>query len=127
MTQEKLFLFYNLQPANNSCPDDPLGPGRFVVGDPTYPLEDQLYATLLLNASAEVTLTSGTAAPRTFSLAPGVVSVQVPRLPGAQRVRVIRAGAVLADTTGSELANSSTSADVRARCDHRTFTASEGW
>eukprot|EP01044_Picomonas_judraskeda_P001878 COSAG03_NODE_120_length_12312_cov_15.216900_9_plen_352_part_00 len=42
ITTEQLFYFYNLQPANNSCPGDPLGPGRFVLDDPQFPLEDRL-------------------------------------------------------------------------------------
>ena len=42
ITTEQLFYFYNLQPANNSCPGDPVGPGRFVLDDPEFPLEDRL-------------------------------------------------------------------------------------
>ena len=121
---EKLFYFYNLQPVNNTCPGDPVGPGRFVRSDRQYPMEDRLYATLLLNASAELTLTSGIAAPIRFEALPGVVSFEVPRFPGQQRLQVTRGGVVLVDVVGSELVNASTDPAVLARCDHQTFTGS---
>ena len=121
---EKVFYFYNLQPANNSCPGDPTGPGRHVLNDTNYPVEDKLYATLLLNASAELSLTSGDAATQTVVLPAGVVSFEVPRYPGKQRVQVRRNGSVLADVVGAEMVNASTNPDVLARCNHQTFTGS---
>jgi hypothetical protein len=33
VVDEKLFWFYNLQPVNNSCTDDPLGPGSISIDD----------------------------------------------------------------------------------------------
>ena len=124
ITTEKLFYFYNLQPVNNSCPGDPLGPGRFVRLDARYPIENRLYATLLLNSSAELTLISGHGSPVTFRAAPGVVSFEAPRHPGRQRLRVTRHGTVLADVVGAELVNASSDPSVLARCDHQTFTGS---
>ena len=44
---------------------------RHVVSDPNFPIEDKLYATLLLNASAELSLTSGAAPEQTFHAAAG--------------------------------------------------------
>lgn len=122
ISQEKLFYFYDLQPANNSCPGDPIGPGRHVVSDPQFPIEDMLYATLLLNASAEISMTSGSVGPHTFYAEAGVVSFEVPRHPGAQRLTVTRGGVVLADVVGAELVNASHNPAVLARCDHQTFT-----
>ena len=124
ITTEKLFFFYNLQPANNSCPGDPLGPGRFVLADREFPLEDRLYATLQLNQSAELSLTSGRASARVFHAAPGINSFEVPRFPGRQRLKVMRDGVVLADVVGAELVNASSDPAVLARCDHQTFTGS---
>ena len=121
---EKLFYFYNLQPVNNSCPGDPLGPGRFVLADSHFPREDRLYATLLLNESAELTLISGNASPVSFTAGAGVMSFEVQRYPGQQRLRVTRNGMVLADVVGSELVNASSDPSVLARCDHQTFTGS---
>ena len=148
-SQEKLFYFYNLQPWNNSCPvsaaagqlhvteiptvclqlsntcqGDSLGPGRFVVSDAAYPMDDKLYATLLVNATAVLSMTSGAAAEQTFWVASaGLHSFEVPRFPGAQRIRVSRAGGrVLADVVGSELVNASTDPAVLADCNHQTFT-----
>ena len=124
ITTEKLFFFFNLQPANNSCPGDPLGPGRFVLADREFPLEDRLYATLQLNQSAELSLTSGSASARIFHAAPGISSFEVPRFPGRQRLKVMRDGVVLADVVGAELVNASSDPAVLARCDHQTFTGS---
>ena len=129
ITEEKLFYFYNLQPQNNTCLGDPAGPGRFVESDPGYPREDMLYATLLLNASAELSMVSGGAAARTFQGGPGVVSFEVPLFPGEQRLTVTRhtgggVPVVLADVVGSEHVNASTNPAVIARCDHQTFTGS---
>jgi hypothetical protein len=89
-----------------------------------FPLEDRLYATLLLNESAELTLTSGDAAPKHFLAQPGVVSFEVPRFSGQQRLRVMRKGVVLADVVGAELVNASDAPAVLARCNHQTFTGS---
>jgi glucan endo-1,3-alpha-glucosidase len=86
IVKEQLFYFYDLQPANNSCPGDPLGPGRHVVSDLKFPIEDMLYATLLLSAPANVFLTSGSAAPHSFHAEAGVVSFEIPRHPGEQRL-----------------------------------------
>ena len=122
ITTEKLFYFYDLQPANNSCPGDPVGPGGHVVADPNFPIEDMLYATLLLNASAELSLTSGSAPEHTFDAGPGLVSFEVPRFPGAQLLKVMRGGTVLANVVGTEVVNASNDPAVLARCDHQTFT-----
>ena len=122
ITEEKVFFFYNLQPVNNSCPGDPEGQGRLVLSDPNFPLEDRLYATMLLNASAQLTLTSGNGAPRSFHATTGVVSFEVPRFHGAQRIKVMRGREVLADITGTELVNKSTDPSVLAHCNHQTFT-----
>ena len=48
------------------------------------------YATLLLNESAELTLTSGDAPPQRFAASPGVVSFEVPRKAGLQHLLVPR-------------------------------------
>lgn len=93
-----------------------------MLDDSRYPLEDRLYATLLLNSTAELSLTSGANKAVTFEAGPGVVSFDVPRLPGQQRVKVTRGGVILVDVVGSELVNISTSSYVLARCDHQTFT-----
>jgi hypothetical protein len=124
VTEESLFYFYNLQPANNSCPGDPVGPPSINFHDPNFPIEDKLYATLLINSSAELTLTSGAAAPVIFHAPVGLQSFEVPRLPGAQVLKVTRGGVVLADVTGSEVVNASDNPAVLARCDHQTFTGS---
>ena len=125
---EPVFYFYNLQPVNNSCPGDPHGPPD-LHSDREFPLEDALYATLLLAEPAELVLTSGVATgasgpPSVLrETAPaGLVSLQVPRRPGMQRVVVSRAGVVLVNVTGTERVNASAAPAVLERCNHQTFT-----
>ena len=130
MTREQLYYFYNLQPVNNSCPGDQLGPPA-VYQDTAFPPEDRLYATLLLNASAEVVLTSGWrtdfAASAVVAVPPGLHSFSVLRQPGLQNIRVVRNGVLLANATGAERVNASTDPAVTARCDHQTFAGSAAW
>ena len=52
----------------------------------------------------------------------GLVSFEVPRFAGAQKIKVTRGGVVLANVVGSELVNASSDPAVLARCDHQTFT-----
>ena len=129
---EAVFYFYNLQPVNNSCPGDPAGPPD-LRSDPGFPLEDALYATLLLAKPAELVLMSGLATgasgPQSVlreTVPAGLVSFQVPRRPGMQRVVVSRAGEVLVNVTGAERVNVSTAPAVLADCNHQTFTGYAG-
>ena len=116
---EAVFFFYNLQPVNNSCPGDPVGPAVRNASDPDYPVEDAVYVTALLAAPANLTVTSGAALPRDFALPAGVSSVQLPAASGAQRFEVRRGALQLADVVGSEAINTTEmSAGV---CNMQTF------
>ena len=117
---EAVFYFYNLQSVNNSCPLDPVGPLSKITSDDAYPLEDAVYVTALLASDASISIRSGAAAPRTFTVSAGVVSVQAPALPGPQRITVERGGNVLVDVVGSEAIN--TTAQSAAICNSQTFS-----
>lgn len=56
--EETLFYFYDLQGINNTCVNDPLGPG-VVNQDALFPSENALYATVLLRAAATLVMSSG--------------------------------------------------------------------
>jgi hypothetical protein len=124
LAQEQLFYFYNLQPVSNACANDPVGPPT-LSHDSAFPTEDKLYATMLLNSTATLVVTSGEdAAPVHFQLAAGLQSVEVPLMPGLQQFKVMRDGRVLADVVGAELFNASTNPAIIASCNHQTFTGS---
>ena len=138
---ERIFYFYNLQPVNNSCRGDPLGPPA-IYQDAAFPPEDKLYVTLLLNTSAQVILISGgtslehrfdrpagrsTAPVHSFNAGAGLHSFSVPRHAGLQTIRVERNGTVLASVVGAEQVNASSDPALKTRCDHQTFTGSVAW
>jgi hypothetical protein len=123
--RESLFYFYNLQPVDNDCPGDPVGPLDKIRTDAAFPLEDAVYVTALLAFNATLRITSGAGsggAPVAFALAPGRSSVQVPARSGAQRFELLRAGAVLIDVVGSEAIN--TTQQASEICNSQTFSGS---
>jgi hypothetical protein len=125
--QERLLYFYNLQPIRNPCPQDPVGPPS-LNSNARYPVEDAVYATLLLAAPANITMVSGEAgsgqvANMTFLVEAGVQSVRLPgMMPGTQRFIVFRGSALLANISGAERVNSTEQAV--AVCNAQTFTGS---
>ena len=131
-----MFYFYNLQPVNNSCVADPLGPPA-IYQDAAYPPEDKLYVTVLLNASADVILISGasevdravrsTTQINSFKAGAGLHSFSALRRAGSQVIRVERNGTVLVSVVGAEQVNASSNPALRKRCDHQTFTGSATW
>ena len=117
---ERLVYFYNLQPVNNSCPGDPVGPLSKIAGDAQYPLEDAVYVTALLAAPANISIFSGDNPPRTFAVGAGLADVQAPAAPGVQRFVLTRDGAELVNVTGSEAVNST--AQAAGICNSQTFS-----
>jgi hypothetical protein len=122
---EALFFFYNLQPVNNTCALDPIGPLTKIEDRPEYPLEDAVYVTVLLAAEANVTITTGGGVSTTFELAAGVQTAQVPALAGQQQFEVQRNGIVLALAIGTEAIN--TTAEAEGICNDQTFSGVLRW
>jgi len=96
---ESLYYFYNLQPVNNSCLGDPVGPLSKSEA-PGYPLEDRVYATVLLATPANVSICSGGGGWASFALPAGLHSINATALPGLQRFRVQRNESIVALETG---------------------------
>ena len=105
--KEGAFFFYNLQAINTTCPKDPVGPSAAYAAahnpDPQYQLEDVVYLSTLLATNASATVTSGTLPPVLFNLTAGYNYVKTAWSPGKQTFRMERAGAVLAEVSGTEL------------------------
>ncbi|KAL8707588.1 MAG: hypothetical protein Q9220_007429 [cf. Caloplaca sp. 1 TL-2023] len=95
---EGVYMFYRLQPVNALGSSDSLP----LPDDASY-LKDNVYVVTLLSASAEITLTSGDAAPVTWTAPAGLQKTSHQWSLGAQHLKAVRGEKVIADKTGTAI------------------------
>ncbi|KAL8836931.1 MAG: hypothetical protein Q9170_002731 [Blastenia crenularia] len=92
---EGVYLFYRLQPVASLGTSDTLP-----LPDDAGHLKDDVFVVSLLSAPADITLTSGDAAPITWSAPAGMQKTSHQWTLGAQHLRAVRGDKIIADKAG---------------------------